>query len=928
MHTRLPRAVRPARRRAALVAATVLLIGTAVPTGPAAADEIVSDPLTVEEHDLSGVDEPTLDALPEEAPLPTEEFPPTAAGEAQTEETQTPDVLSEEIVGTPFSVAGVSWDRDPAVEDVVIRYRVRVDDAWSAWEAVGASDIQADTGSADVEDGVRRDATDAIVAPDADGIQVWADAADGEVSGLKVVLIDPGTDPAPTRAANAAFVPAAVSSPGIYSRAQWGADESLVTCAPSYGTMETAAVHHTASANGYSADAVPGILRGFLAYHTRPEADGGRGWCDIGYNFLVDRFGRVFEGRGGGMDKPVVGVHTGGFNSRTIGVSAIGDYSATAPTGAMVEAISRVIAWKFQFHRIPGNGSAVLTSGGGASKYPEGTVVTFSTVYAHRDAQLTSCPGQALYDQLGAIRARVTDLVNPTLAQSPYGNIETFAGGERRVVVAGWAADLGTSSPISVDVEIDGVRTRTPATAPRPDVGPHGFSVVVPSEPGVKNVCVHALNSGEGSDVILGCREIRVTGTVNRAPIGVIEGLTVSGTKVTVSGWTFDPDTSGPTQAHVYIDGVGVALLADASRPDVAAAYGTGPLHGFSHTRDVAPGEHQVCVFGIDTAGGANTLLGCRSIGVALDRAPVGVIEGVSVSGTQVSVSGWTFDPDTTGPTQAHIYIDGVGAAVLADGPRADVAAVFGAGPASGYAHTRTLAPGDHQVCVYGINTGKGPHTLLGCRSVVVAPDRAPVGVIEGLTLSGTQLSVSGWTFDPDTTGPTQAHIYIDGVGAAVTADGARPDVAAVFGAGPRTGYAHTRTVGPGTHQVCVYGISTGPGPHTLLGCRSITATPDRAPVGVIEGLSVTGGQLSVSGWTFDPDTTAPTQAHVYIDGVGAAVTADGPRPDVAAVFGSGPATGYAHTRPVAPGTHQVCVYGINTGTGPHTLLGCRTLTS
>ncbi|WP_258726397.1 hypothetical protein [Cellulomonas sp. NS3] len=514
----------------------------------------------------------------------------------------------------------------------------------------------------------------------------------------------------------------------------------------------------------------------------------------------------------------------------------------------------------------------------------------------------------------------------------PIGVVDAVTANNSAITVQGWALDPDTTDPIGVHVYVDGVGTALVADAPRPDVGAvhgrgdrHGFSHTSPQAPGRHTVCTFAINAGPGANTLLECRDVVVPDAV---PIGGVTSVTTTGTSLTMTGWSLDPDTSAPNQVHVYVDGVGRALTADQPRPDIAAAYGLGDKHGFTFTTDLAPGAHQVCVFGINTAAAAHTLLDCRTVTVGADRAPVGVIEGVSVSGTQVSVSGWTFDPDTTGPTQAHIYIDGVGAAVLADGPRADVAAVFGAGPASGYAHTRTLAPGDHQVCVYGINTGKGPHTLLGCRSVVVAPDRAPVGVIEGLTLSGTQLSVSGWTFDPDTTGPTQAHIYIDGVGAAVTADGARPDVAAVFGAGPRTGYAHTRTVGPGTHQVCVYGISTGPGPHTLLGCRSITATPDRAPVGVIEGLSVTGGQLSVSGWTFDPDTTAPTQAHVYIDGVGAAVTADGPRPDVAAVFGSGPATGYAHTRPVAPGTHQVCVYGINTGTGPHTLLGCRTLTS
>ena len=123
----------------------------------------------------------------------------------------------------------------------------------------------------------------------------------------------------------AASAEAATGQPKIYTRAQWGADESirLHECpgGPDYSsTIKIGFVHHTVSTNDYSAAQVPAMIRSFYAYHVL-----GNGWCDIGYNFLVDRFGRLWEGRYGGIDKAVIGSHTGGFNRNSFAVSMIGD---------------------------------------------------------------------------------------------------------------------------------------------------------------------------------------------------------------------------------------------------------------------------------------------------------------------------------------------------------------------------------------------------------------------------------------------------------------------------------------------------------------------------------------------------------------------------------------------------------------------------
>lgn len=989
--------------RSVLVALLVTGLGTApasaapgpIGLAPGGAPTATSEDVTVKELDLAGVSPDAVGDLPDVAPAPSESaaapdepaaVPPpegtppsspgaaatTAPGEAATPaETATPtatptpapgpdapdpDVLTTELSTIPFTVFGVTWD--PGPQDVVIRYRVRESGEWSGWEATGPSDVAPDSNRVEGADATTRGATDPIVADEADGVQIWAESGTGPVTGVKVLLIDPGTRPTdtapqtmlatPTGRATAAPLPSAQgfsapaagvltagpapAPPVIISRAGWGADESMRNCAPDYSTqMVSAAVHHTASGNGYSPDEVPGLLRGFYEYHTRSEAGGGRGWCDIGYNFLVDRFGRIFEGRAGGIDSTVVGVHTGGFNSRTIGVAAIGEYGAVGAPDPMVEAISQLIAWKFTIHGIYAGVEVTMVSGGGASKYPEGSVVSFPTIYAHRDAQLTSCPGANLYGVLPYIRARVSELANASVSVSPIGSWDSATTTQSAVVVSGWAADLQGPDPVTVEVRFDGTPVaQVLANGARPDVGAayphlgsaHGFSATVPKASGTSVVCLVALNIGDGRDRSLGCRTMTVR---NAAPIGSVDSVAASGTTITVTGWTLDPDTSASNEAHVYVDGVGVALVADRSRPDLVAVYGRGDRHGFTHTRTVADGEHSVCVFSIDTGGGQNTLVECRTVvvGTVVPRTPpVGLIDAVSASNTSITISGWAFDPDTAAPSDVHVYVDSAGYAITANRSRPDVGAVYGVGADHGYALSVPATAGPHTVCAFAINSGPGDNVLLGCRSVDV-PDIAPIGVVDSITTTNTSLSLSGWTLDPDTSASNQAHVYVDGVGVALVADRSRADVAAVFGLGDRHGFTFSTPAAPGPHQVCVFGISSALGANTLLLC-TVVVVPDAVPIGVVDSVTVAAGSLTVTGWTFDPDTSASNQTHIYVDGAGVALLADRSRPDVAAAYGNGDRHGFSYRATVAPGDHQVCTFGINTAAGPHTLLDCR----
>ncbi|GIG20189.1 hypothetical protein Cch01nite_09130 [Cellulomonas chitinilytica] len=836
--------------------------------------------------------------------------------------TATPDVLTPELDTREFTVLGFTWD--PGPQDVMVAFRVRESGSWSEWQAVEAGDVAPDSGSRDAARS-SRSGTDPIVASDADGLQVWAESATQDLTGLRAVLVDPTVRESDTTAAVAAAATSVPGQPPIISRAAWGADESLRACDPDYSpAMRAVAVHHTASANGYSADEVPAILRGFYAYHVQS-----RGWCDIGYNFLVDRFGRIFEGRAGGVMSTVVGVHTGGFNSRTIGIAAIGDYGTTSVPAALEDALVSLIAWKAAIHHIAADQDVTMVSGGGASKFPEGTVVSFPAVYGHRDAQLTSCPGQNLYDLLPTLRARVAAVANAAVVDSPVGAWEGLESTPSTVTVSGWALDRQTTAPLLVDVVVDGRvtvatadRTRTDVGAAYPAAGPaHGFAVTLPVPAGRHVVCVDMVRPGSTGVVSLGCRAASV---VNHAPIGVVEQLQVSGVTLTVSGWTLDPDSEESTSVHVYVDSVGVAVTADVGRADVAAAYGHGELHGFAYSTVVPEGRHTVCVYAIDAGGGSPTTLRCSEIQVG--SPPIGVLERVSVTGATLSVTGWAFDPDLAGPTSVHVYVDGSGVALAADRGRSDVGAAYGRDPRVGFVLTRSLTPGRHSVCVYAINAGGAPHPSIGCRDVEVR-DNAPIGVVESIGATGSTITVTGWAFDPDESGSTSVHVYFGATGVAVPATRGRADVGAAYGRDAQVGFVASQSLPAGVYPVCVYVINTWGAPHRLLGCWDVEIR-DAAPVGVVEAASAAGSTLSVSGWAFDPDAAGPTTVHVYVDGQGVAVAADIARADVGAAFRRDSRTGFATTRTVAPGTHTVCVYAINTWGAPHPSLGCRTVVS
>ena len=182
--------------------------------------------------------------------------------------------------------------------------------------------------------------------------------------------------------------------------AAWGADESIRRSPPTYApSVRFAIVHHTAGTNDYSRAEAAAIVEAIQLYHVQ-----GNGWNDIGYNFLVDRFGTIYEGRYGGIDRNVVGAHALGFNTGSVGIALLGTYGDAKPTRAAQERSHDLLAWRLDLAHVDPPRLLTFISGG-SERYRPSIPVLLSAVSGHRDTGLTECPGDALYAQLAAIAA-------------------------------------------------------------------------------------------------------------------------------------------------------------------------------------------------------------------------------------------------------------------------------------------------------------------------------------------------------------------------------------------------------------------------------------------------------------------------------------------------------------------------------------------
>jgi len=299
---------------------------------------------------------------------------------------------------TPFELVGIHW-RGPGALDFRVQ---RAAGRWSVWRTVVEDEGDApEAGSAEARAtrGWRL------------GAPVWVGKArrvevrvHGRVARARALTVRSPVSKVPLRVTTTA------GAPKIVPRSAWQADESIRRAAPVYAdTLRMAYVHHTAGTNDYTALQAPAIVRGIELYHVK-----GNGWNDIGYNALVDRFGTVYEGRYGGIDRNVVGAHAKGFNTGSFGIALMGSYQAAEPPQAAVDALVRTLAWRLDLGHVDPL-SMVNQISSGNERFNEGIPVLLRAISGHRDTGLTECPGQRLYTLLPSIAKRVATLGLPKL---------------------------------------------------------------------------------------------------------------------------------------------------------------------------------------------------------------------------------------------------------------------------------------------------------------------------------------------------------------------------------------------------------------------------------------------------------------------------------------------------------------------------------
>ena len=394
-----------------------------------------------------------------------------------------------------FNLVGLRW-RGRAEPRVAVRVR-RDGSRWSRWQALDAhADHNPDPGSGERPVA----ASDPLWVGEADQVQYRLSR---RVPALRLHFVNVNGTATPRERVTTALRQAANTvatsvigalaggeahaqseRPPIVSRAAWGADKCRPRSKPDYLTVRAVYVHHTVSLNDYSPEEAPGIVLAICRYHRNSN-----GWNDIGYQALVDKYGVLYEGRAGGLDRPVLGAHAQGFNAQASGIASIGDNTAVGLSDTALDSLADYIRWKLTIHGQPLTGSTTLTSAGGAtSRYAAGRRVRVQRVLGHRDTNNTACPGSALYYQLDDLRNRVATgeplpgvatFLTSSLSRTstPYGGSSTFSGTLTDATLAPLAgrhvrvevlrgtrwrrlADLSTDAAGAWSVPVRPVRTR------------------------------------------------------------------------------------------------------------------------------------------------------------------------------------------------------------------------------------------------------------------------------------------------------------------------------------------------------------------------------------------------------------------------------------------------------------------------------------
>ncbi|WP_324650808.1 peptidoglycan recognition protein [Georgenia sp. H159] len=349
-------------------------------------------------------------------------------------------IVTPELDVPEFYVAGVTW-RGTEVPDEDISIRVRSAGRWTAWapleveatEAGGVggtepyvvggatgAQVRVAGGDGDLPDGLRLNLIPAVPhegeaeATTPDTVATLAERVDtSSVSAAPPVdRVQADTSSVAARASGGesfgVSAAATTGAPSVVPRAGWGASASTPHWTPDFYELRAAVVHHTAGTNDYSRAQSPGIVRGIYHYHSTT-----RGWGDIGYNFLVDKYGQVFEGRNGSLAAPYgwmsEGGHAAGFNSGTLGIAVLGDYTRLHAPQLVLTRMAEVIAWKFADAGIDATTVSGYVSPGSATR-PAGQQL--ARVFVHRDVADTTCPGDNITARVPGLLSDVASRVD------------------------------------------------------------------------------------------------------------------------------------------------------------------------------------------------------------------------------------------------------------------------------------------------------------------------------------------------------------------------------------------------------------------------------------------------------------------------------------------------------------------------------------
>jgi N-acetylmuramoyl-L-alanine amidase len=443
-----------------------------------------------------------------------------------------------ETIAAPgrFALVGVQW-MGPRAARIELRTR-RPDGEWGRWALASILGHGPDLGH-----GAAADPGAAAHAGSLFGEAIWTGPAgvvqlraDRAVDGVRLHFV---SAPSPSPATAAAALPrarpvldAGPGQPSIIARSAWAQGQAPPRFPAAYGYIKLAFVHHTDTPNGYSRAEVPTMLMSIYRFHRYV-----RGWNDIGYNFAIDLFGRIWEARAGGIDEAVIGAQAGAYNTVSTGVAVLGTFQDVVPSPAAIAALERLLAWKLSLHGVPVRGRVTVEvdpADASFTPFAPGAHVSLPRIAGHRDGDATGCPGDAFYARLPSIRPRVSALAGSpaklTLAADPA---VLVAG--TQVTLSGRLRLLAGPAIPSAQLELQAVTPRGATTLQAATTGADGsWSATLAPATSLVLRALHRAPPASASDVVLievapaialsvaSSSPLRVIGTVSpRKPVTI-----------------------------------------------------------------------------------------------------------------------------------------------------------------------------------------------------------------------------------------------------------------------------------------------------------------------------------------------------------------------------------------------------------------------